>query len=80
MIELNTKLMLIKQFIAEMESIKIDTKLLEKYDSSYRVNAYDVLDEYGYFKDNLYEVVDSDGNIVAYYKDKDYKVIIYGEG
>ncbi|MDU7150154.1 MAG: hypothetical protein E6300_16890 [Clostridium sp.] len=55
--------------------INIDTKELEKYDSNYKINAYDILDGKGYFIDNLYEVVDYKGNIVAYYKDKNYKII-----
>lgn len=73
--EINTKLMPIKKFINDLRLINIDTKELEKYDSSYRISAYDILDEKGYFIDNLYEVVDDKGNIVAYYKDKNYKII-----
>jgi hypothetical protein len=73
--EINTKLMTIKKFINDLKLINIDTKELEKYDSSYKISAYDILDEKGYFIDNLYEVVDDKGNIVAYYKDKNYKII-----
>lgn len=73
--EINTKLMPIKNFINDLKLINIDTKELEKYDSNYKINAYDILDEKGYFTDNLYEVVDYKGNIVAYYKDENYKII-----
>ncbi|WP_111930519.1 hypothetical protein [Clostridium tertium] len=73
--EMNTKLMPINKFINDLKLINIDTKELEKYDSSYKISAYDILDEKGYFIDNLYEVVDDKGNIVAYYKDKNYKII-----
>lgn len=73
--EINTKLMPIKNFINDLRLINIDTKELEKYDSSYKINAYDILDEKGYFIDNLYEVVDSEGNALAYYKDENYKII-----
>lgn len=73
--EINTKLMPIKNFINDLKLINIDTKELEKYDSSYKINAYDILDEKGYFIDNLYEVVDSEGNALAYYKDENYKII-----
>lgn len=73
--EMNTKLMPINKFINDLRLINIDTKELEKYDSSYKINAYDILDEKGYFTDNLYEVVDYKGNIVAYYKDENYKII-----
>lgn len=65
----------INKFINDLRLINIDTKELEKYDSSYKINAYDILDEKGYFTDNLYEVVDYKGNIVAYYKDENYKII-----
>lgn len=65
----------IKKFINDLRLINIDTKKLEKYDSSYKINAYDILDEKGYFIDNLYEVVDSEGNALAYYKDENYKII-----
>lgn len=73
--EMNTKLMSINKFINDLKLINIDTKELEKYDSSYKINAYDILDGKGYFIDNLYEVVDYKGNIVAYYKDENYKII-----
>lgn len=73
--EMNTKLMPINKFINDLKLINIDTKELEKYDSSYKINAYDILDEKGYFIDNLFEVVDYKGNIVAYYKDENYKII-----
>lgn len=73
--EMNTKLMPINKFINDLKLINIDTKELEKYDSNYKINAYDILDEKGYFIDNLYEVVDDRNNIVAYYKDKNYKII-----
>lgn len=73
--EINTKLMPINKFINDLRLINIDTKELEKYDSSYKINAYDILDEKGYFIDNLYEVVDSEGNALAYYKDENYKII-----
>ncbi|MBS5937738.1 hypothetical protein [Clostridium sp.] len=73
--EINTKLMPIKKFINDLKLINIDTTELEKYNTSYRINAYDVLDEKGYFIDNLYEVVNDKGNIVAYYQDKNYKII-----
>lgn len=72
---MNTKLMPINKFINNLKLINIDTKELEKYDSNYKINAYDILDEKGYFIDNLYEVVDSEGNALAYYKDKNYKII-----
>lgn len=65
----------INKFINDLRLINIDTKELEKYDSSYKINAYDILDEKGYFIDNLYEVVDSEGNALAYYKDENYKII-----
>ncbi|WP_195954394.1 hypothetical protein [Clostridium tertium] len=73
--EINTKLMPINKFINDLRLINIDTKELEKYDSSYKINAYDILDEKRYFIDNLYEVVDSEGNALAYYKDENYKII-----
>lgn len=73
--EMNTKLMPINKFINNLKLINIDTKELEKYDSNYKINAYDILDEKGYFIDNLYEVVDSEGNALAYYKDENYKII-----
>lgn len=73
--ELNTRLMPIKKFINELNLLGVDSGELEKYDSSYKINAYDILNEKGYFIDNLYEVVDNKGNIVAYYKDENYKII-----
>lgn len=65
----------IKKFINDLKIINIDASELEKYNVSYRINAYDILNEKGYFLDNLYEVVDDKGNIVAYYTDENYKII-----